>query len=81
MTKEELIKRLDNACGCLIGSHTDNYTPQQQLESIIKELKQGQELPIHSVSNRLILERFEEEIEGHSLEIVKSILKDFINDC
>lgn len=41
MINKELIEKLENAYGCLIGTHTDNKTPQQQFSDIINELKQN----------------------------------------
>ena len=35
----DLIGKLELALGCMIGSHTHNYTPKQQFEKIIKDLK------------------------------------------
>ena len=42
MKTEELIRRLEEAYGCLIGSHTSGSPPSHQFKSIIEELKQEQ---------------------------------------
>ena len=49
---KELIERLELANGCLIGSHISGNTPRQQFETIIKELKQVENLSLCAVSNR-----------------------------
>ena len=39
MDNTKLIKRLELAYGCLIGSHTSNSTAKHQIKEIIDDLK------------------------------------------
>jgi len=44
MKKTELIKRLEDAYGCLIGSRTDNTTAENQFKNIIEDLKYDKQI-------------------------------------
>ena len=39
---KEIIEKLEVLYGCLVGSHTSNATPKDQLKSLIHDLKQMQ---------------------------------------
>ena len=39
MDNKEITERLELVLGCMIGSHTNNATPEHQIENLITDLK------------------------------------------
>lgn len=39
MDNKKITERLELILGCMIGSHTNNATPEHQIENLITELK------------------------------------------
>ena len=49
MNNKEITERLELILGCMIGSHTTNRTPEEQIELLIADLKAKNNESLHLV--------------------------------